>query len=230
MTRAVLIDIDNTLLSFDGYVREALRDGLPLFGISEYREGMEDTFHRVNDGLWCALERGELNYEQLYGQRFDRIFEAMGVEGDGPEFEKYFKGKLRDSAVLIEGAREAIEYLSRRYILCAASNGPYDQQRNRLEICGLLPMFDHLFISEDLGASKPDPIFFDRCMERLNADGGNILPEECVMIGDSLTSDMAGGIAYGIRTVFFDLKKRGHAGGKNVDHMIAHLDEIRNIL
>lgn len=230
MIRAVLLDIDNTLLSFDGYVSEALREGLPLFGISEYRDGMEQIFHEVNNRLWHQLELGELNYEQLYGQRFNRIFEAMGVTGDGPAFEKYFKNKLRESAVVIDGAREMVEYLSSRYILCAASNGPFDQQKNRLKVCGLLPMFRYLFISEDIGASKPDSAFFERSMERLNADGLNITPDECVMIGDSLTSDMTGGIAFGMHTIFFDLKNKGTTDGMPVDHMVSQLSDVMNIL
>lgn len=230
MIRVVFIDIDNTLLSFHGYVREALQEGLPMFGISEYREGMEETFHRVNDELWRSLERGEINYEELYGQRFDRIFEAMGVTGNGREFERYFKGKLRESAVLMDGAIELVEYLSSKYILCAASNGPFDQQKNRLSICGLLPKFRHLFISEDIGASKPHELFFERAFERLNAAEGTILPEECVMIGDSLTSDMAGGIAYGLKTVFYDLSRTGNTKGKPIDHVVYDLSEIHEIL
>lgn len=230
MIRAVLIDIDDTLFSFDVYVREALKEGLPKFGIAEYREEMEAVFHRVNTGLWRSMERGEINYEQLYGRRFNDFFEALGVNGDGPAFEAYFRGKLRESASPMEGARELVEYLAGKYILCAASNGPFDQQENRLRVGGLLPHFSHLFISEDLGVSKPDPRFFETAMARLRAGGQDITPQECVMIGDSLTSDMAGGIAAGMKTIYYDHRRTGKTDGKTVDHIVTHLRDIFEIL
>lgn len=230
MIRAVFLDIDNTLLSFDGYVEQALREGLPRFGICDYRDGMSGIFHSVNNALWCSLERGEITYPELYGQRFNRIFEAMGVSGDGPEFERYFREKLRESAVIMDGAEDIVRYLSGKYILCAASNGPYEQQKNRLKIAGMLPYFHHLFISEDIGASKPDIVFYSRAVERLEQAGYELKRDECVMIGDSLTSDMAGGIAYGMRTVYYDLRGIGSTGDLKPDHIIRNLSEIKNIL
>jgi len=202
MIKAVLLDIDDTLLSFEKFVIESMKSGFKKFGIGEYSDEMFRMFNEINSKLWKDLEKGEISFEDLKKTRWNLVFRHMGVSADGEAFEKYFRECLFESAIPEDGAMELIEYLHPKYILCAASNGPYRQQVNRLKLCGMLPYFSHLFISEEIGSSKPSEEFFNACMERLNADPEkNILPGEVMMIGDSLTSDMAGGINAGMQTV-----------------------------
>ena len=162
MIRAIYIDIDNTLLDFDAYVKESLRSGLEQFGLRPYEDWMYDTFEKVNSGLWLQIEDGSLTFEELQKIRFNRVFEAIGgIDFDGVVFEKYFREFLNESAIPVEGAMEMLEYLAGKYILCTASNGPYNQQIHRLEIAGMLKYFRHHFISEKIGFSKPAKEFFD---------------------------------------------------------------------
>ncbi|MBE6589408.1 MAG: HAD family hydrolase [Ruminococcaceae bacterium] len=235
MIKAVLIDIDNTLLDFDAYVREAMRDGFEKFGLPSYRDEMYGVFLRVNTEFWHRLERGEITYGELLRERWNCIFSALGISFDGPTFEAYFKSCLFDSAIPVEGAAELLEYLKGRYILCAASNGPYRQQINRLEKGGLLPYFSECFISEQIGASKPSAAFFSRCMDTLNrarAEAGEeaLFPSEVMMIGDSLTSDIAGAIGSGIETCFFNRDMRPLPQDLSIDHVVYTLEEIRRFL
>ena len=83
------------------------------------------------------------------------ISEALGIDADGVKFEAYFRDCLFDSAIPVEGALSLLEYLKKKHVLCAASNGPYRQQVNRLKVGGMLPYFSDLFISEEIGAEKP---------------------------------------------------------------------------
>ena len=89
-----------------------------------------------------------------------------------------------------------------------ASNGPGEQQVHRLEIAGMKKYFDYIFVSERIGASKPSKVFFERAFVELNAGRKEIiLPEDTVMIGDSLTSDIAGGQAFGMEVCLFRRKE-----------------------
>lgn len=249
MIKVVLIDVDNTLLDFDACVKAALRDGFAHFGLPAYREGMFPIFTKINNALWHRIETGELTREQLMKIRFDRVFEAFGIEFDGVTFEEYFRQYLFDSAIHVEGAVELLQYLAGKYVVCAASNGPYEQQLHRLETGGLAPYLTHSFISENVGAEKPSQQFFDVCMERLrdsdacegkasptegrsaaDRDLSRLRPEEVMMIGDSLTADMSGGIAYGMRTCWYDRDGKGLPQGMTVDHVVRSLGEIRDIL
>ena len=232
MIKAIYIDIDNTLLDFDAYVKESLRSGLKKFGLRPYEDWMYDTFEKVNSGLWLQIEDGSLTFDELQKIRFNKIFEAIGgIDFDGVVFEKYFREFLNESAIPIEGAADMLEYLSEKYILCTASNGPYNQQVHRLEIAGMLKYFRHHFISEKIGFSKPAKEFFDIALAELNAEqkargDAEILPSEILIIGDSLTSDMAGGIGSGMKTCWFDRGRKGNTKGKDVDYVVNNLVEI----
>lgn len=143
MIQVVLIDIDNTLLSFSGYVKEAMRDGFAQYGLKPYTEAMFPVFERINNSLWEQIEQGTLSFEELTEIRWNLIFHALGISFDGRIFEQYFREKLFFSAVPEPGAVELLEYLSRRYRLCIASNGPYEQQINRLRLGNMYDFFTH---------------------------------------------------------------------------------------
>ncbi len=206
--KAIFIDIDNTLLSFDAYVKQTMREGFAHFGLKAYEPWMYDTFTQVNNGLWRQIEDATLTFGELEKIRWNRVFAELGIDFDGPTFERYFRGALYDSAIPEEGAYELLDALKDQYLLCAASNGPYEQQLHRLEIAGMREAFEHVFISEKMGAAKPSQQFFDYAFEELNAGRTEpITPQECMMIGDSLTSDIKGGQMYGMKTCLYRRKK-----------------------
>lgn len=231
MLKAILLDVDNTLLSFDEYVKQTMKQGFALFGIGTYEEGMFSVFNEINTGLWQSIEKGELDFEQLQQIRWNKIFAALGFSADGIAFETYFRECLFESAIPEKGAMELLEYLHGKYTLCVASNGPYLQQVNRLTISGMLPFFSHLFISEEIGFSKPSQQFFNTCLRRLNADTEqDILPDEVMIIGDSLSSDMAGGIQFGLQTCFYNPASKNLPHGVKVNYTVTSLKEIESIL
>lgn len=202
--KAIFIDIDNTLLDFDEYVRQTMQTGFAFFGLKPYEPRMYDVFTEINNGLWRGIEQGTLTFAELEKVRWNRIFERIGISFDGWTFERYFRRSLFDSAIPVPGARELLENLNGKSILCAASNGPYEQQLHRLEIAGMRNFFDYVFISEQIGASKPSRDFFDAAFRMLNQGRAEpIRPEETIILGDSPTSDMAGGRQYGMKTCFY---------------------------
>ena len=238
MIRAVLLDIDDTLLSFEGCVRQAMLEGFPLFGLPAYTEDMLPVFGQVSGGLWRQIELGQITLPELEQVRWSRVFAALGFAGEDPRlglrFEEYFRKQLYWSAIPMPGAEELLAYLAPRYVLCAASNGPSGQQMNRLRVAGMLPSFDHVFISEDVGAQKPSREFFDACFARLRAaDCPGLQPAEVAIVGDSLTSDMAGGAAYGMHTCWYHPVTPGEPAAEapaGVECAVASLRDVERVL
>lgn len=231
MIKVVFIDVDNTLLSFFEFVKEVLKSGFEKFGLKPYEESIFYTFIRTNDELWGRLEKGELTQEQIGELRWKMIFEELGIDFDGNTFEKYFKEQMSISTILEPGAREFLQYLSDKYILCAASNGPYKMQMKRLQKADMSPYLKHFFISEKVGAEKPSRQFFEYAFEELHQAGVTELkPEETMIIGDSLTSDMAGGKGYGMQTCFYTRGRKLESKPENVDYVIGKLTDIKEIL
>ena len=112
MIKVVFIDIDNTLLSFTGYVKEAMKEGFSHFGLKPYTEAMFPVFERINNSLWRQLEQGTLTFEELTECRWDLIFKELNIDFDGKVFEEYFRERLFCSAVHEDGAVDLLKYLS----------------------------------------------------------------------------------------------------------------------
>lgn len=231
MLKVILFDIDNTLLSFDEYVKQSMKSGFQKFHIGTYEEEMFCIFNRINNDLWQSLEKREIDFEELKKKRWNMIFDSLGLSFDGEIFENYFRESLFESAIPETGALELLEYLHGKYTLCVASNGPYIQQVNRLRISGMLPYFSNLFISEEIGSSKPSEKFFNTCMNRLNAKTEQaIQPCEIMIIGDSLSSDMAGGIKFGMQTCFYNPENKLIPSEMKLNYNVTSLKEIQSIL
>ena len=231
LIKVVFIDIDNTLLSFTGYVKEAMREGFSYFGLKPYKEDMFPVFERINNSLWRQLEQGSLTFEELVKCRWDLIFKELDIEFDGKVFEEYFLERLFYSAVPEEGAEDLLEYLSRKYTLCVASNGPYEQQMNRLRVGKMADYFDYFFISSQIGAQKPSGEFFDRCFSILREDRfPGLAPEDVMIIGDSISSDISGGIDYGMHTCLYQKDIMPERNDSGADYVVVSLSEIKRIL
>ena len=111
---------------------------------------MFNTFKTINDGLWKRLELKEITFEYIKSSRFNMVFKELGIDFDGVVFEKYFREQLHSNAIPMDGALDVLDYLNNKgYVLGVASNGPYEQQINRLTVAGMIKYFDFLFISEE---------------------------------------------------------------------------------
>lgn len=227
MIKAVLIDIDNTILDFDAYVKQTMEDGFDKFQIGKYSDDMFFVFTNINNGLWQQIEEGTITFEDLQKVRWNKIFAELGFSFDGPTFEKYFRACLNESAIPEPGALELIKWLSKRYILCTASNGPHNQQVHRIELGGFKPYFTQIFTSGRLGISKPSELFFEKCRAILSEN--QLIPieyNEILMIGDSLTSDISGSKSLGMKTCLYNKKKKDIPKGLEPDYIVDHLIDI----
>ena len=179
--------------------------------------------------MWLQIEKGELTFQELEKIRWNNVFKALDINFDGIVFEKYFRSALYNSAILIDNAVEMLSYLNKKYILCVASNGPYNQQIHRLEVAHIKEYFSYYFISEKIGYSKPNKDFFKEAFKELNQKI-NVLPNECLIIGDSLTSDIKGGHEYNMKTCFFNKHQKDIKINENIDYIINNLKKVEEIL
>ena len=112
--KAIFIDIDNTLLDFDAYVRTTMEQGFAHFGLPAYHPEMYHTFTAENNKLWRQIEEGTLTFAELQKIRWNNVFAALGIHFDGPAFEHYFRAALHESAIPVPGAMELLQSLSGR--------------------------------------------------------------------------------------------------------------------
>jgi putative hydrolase of the HAD superfamily len=126
-------------------------------------------------------------------------------------------------AHLFPGALEILKYLSDKYTLHIITNGFKEVQHLKISNSGLKHFFTHIHISEEIGFKKPDPEIFNYAVRM-----AKVAPEECIMIGDNLETDIAGAENAGIVPVYFN--PNSEISERKITHEIRHLDELRSIL
>ena len=225
MIKNVLLDLDDTLLDFHRAEAEAIRYTLNEFGITPSDENVA-LYSKINRSCWERLERGEYTREEVLHRRFEFLFETLGVKGDPAATQKLYEYRLSLGAYYLEGAEELLDSLYGRYRLYLATNGIVNVQSRRIKDSGIGKYFDGIFVSERIGYNKPDKRFFDLAF----AEIPDFKLDETVIIGDSLTSDIQGGINAGITTVFFNPKSVKNNTGIAPCYEISSLSELPELL
>ncbi len=221
----VLLDADMTLLDFDADEAAALSDALRDFGII-CTEEIRSLYHNINKGLWEEYELGIITKQQIGENRFTRLLEALGAEGDGVELNKIYMGYLCNGGRTLDGAHNICRKLSesgaKLYII---TNGTTHIQKSRFSRSGLEKYIDGVFISDEIGFQKPKKEYFDAVFKSIDeADKSRI-----IVVGDSPSSDIAGGINTGLDTCRFN-PKRLPDGKYTPTYTVHELSEIFGIV
>lgn len=199
MIKAVLVDIDDTLLDFDLCAHWAMDRSGERAGFS-FPEGAFADWRILNESLWKDLEKKRITKDQLFCARWNTFFARLGIDYDGALFEGHFLHFLSKSVEPVEGAHHLLAYLSQKYPVYTASNAPWQQQVCRMKGAGMDEYLTDCFVSERAGHTKPSREFFDYCFSHLPG----LQPGETVMIGDSLTADIRGARDYGMEAIWFN--------------------------
>lgn len=220
MIKAILWDIDGTLLNFLKSEETGIRTCFKKFGLGTCTDAMLERYSAINRKWWQKLERGECTKPEVLEGRFREFFAAEGIDFDQVDaFNEAYQFHLGDHAFFHDGGEETVRALKGRYLQYAVTNGTALAQERKLQKSGLDQLLDGVFISEKLGYEKPDPRFFEAVFDAIP-----VSPAECVIIGDSLTGDMQGGINAGIEHWWYD--PQGLPADRPVDRIITHLSEV----
>lgn len=225
MIRNVLFDLDDTLFDFHKAEKIALTKTLVHFGIDPTEETLA-LYSTINAAHWKRLELGEISREEVKVGRYRELFKTIGVECDPVKATAYYESMLAIGHYFMPGAPELLEDLYRKYRLYIVSNGTAKVQEGRIGSSGIAKYMDGIFISQILGANKPDKQFFDICF----AEIPDFSLSETVIIGDSLSSDIKGGINAGITTVWFNPKEIENDSDIKPDYTIKELSEVPGLL
>ena len=225
MKATVLLDIDDTLLDFHKAEALALSKTLREMNV-EPRPDILERYSEINLRHWEMLEDGILTRDQVLVQRFEVLYRELGLDRSGTETRDRYEQHLSHGHFFMPGAEDLLKTLYGRYALYIVSNGTGVVQRGRIASAGIARFFEGIFISEDIGFHKPDKAFFDGCFARIPGFDR----KRSLMVGDSLTSDIRGGLNAGIRTCWYN--PRGRKGRRDIlpDFEIRDLGQLPGLL
>ena len=195
----IFFDLDNTLLDFYASEKNAIRTVLGMHGLPNGEEEAK-IYSDINLSYWKRYERGEIQREDIFENRFKTFLERMGLEGDTAKISEDYFHCLSAGHDLMDGAVHILEWLKNEGIrLYATTNGITLTQYKRVRDAGIEGYFDGIFVSEEVGAQKPSKAYFDHVLRNIPlVNKRNIL-----IVGDSPSSDILGGINSGIDTCWF---------------------------
>lgn len=223
MVKYIFLDLDDTILDFKKAEAAAISKTLSFMGV-EPTEKIISRYSEINDMMWKMLERKERTRAQILTERFAILYSELGVDIDADRTWTVYESFLSQGHWFIDGAPELLEALYKDYELYLVSNGTASVQKGRLESSGIEKYFKGIFISQNIGINKPDKRFFDKVFETI--DGFE--KDKAIIIGDSITSDILGGINAGIKTLWFNPKNK--CADIKADFVVSKLSEIPEII
>lgn len=225
MFEFLLLDLDDTILDFHKAEHIAVSKTFASLGIDPTPE-VVSRYSEINKLHWQRLERGELTRDQVVVQRFGALFRELGLDTDPFLCAATYERLLGVGHYFLPGAEEALEALSKKYRLFLASNGTASVQASRIASSGIARFFEKIFISQEIGADKPTCAFYERCFAQIPGFD----PSRAMMVGDSLTSDIRGGMNAGIATCWVNPKRAARKEGIRVDYEIESFAQLPALL
>ncbi len=214
----IIFDADGTLFDYDLAENSALQLSFQHFGY-DYKPEYLVLYRKFNKELWDAFELGNATIKNLKVKRFELLLNEIGIPVDAHKFSQQYLKQLSLGTQLISGAMKILESLSGKVGLILMTNGVKEVQRSRLDLSTIKSYFSDIIISDEVGVAKPDRKIFEIALENMSiSDKSTIL-----MVGDNLSSDIKGGIDFGIDTCWYNPKQ------KEVDPRIRATYEINDL-
>jgi len=224
--KVILFDADETLFDFNKSEANAFEKTINNFNMEYDSEYHYKIYKEINKGIWSEFEKGLIDAKDLKIERFKRLSEGLGVSFDPKEFSDVYLEFLSQESNLFDEAYDLIYSLSKNYKLGIITNGLAKVQNNRFKKSPISKYFDSIIISEEVNVSKPNPKIFEYSLDSLKHEDKNSV----LIVGDSLTSDIKGGLNFGIDTCWYNPYKIENTSEIVPKYEINNLAELKNIL
>ena len=225
MFEYLFLDLDDTILDFHKAERLAIAKTIREYGLEPTEEVLH-RYHLINKWHWEQLELGKLTRPEVLENRFGALFAEFGITADQGACARAYEKNLSIGHYFLPGAEEAVETLSKKYRLFLASNGTASVQKGRMTSANLYRFFEISFVSQEIGHNKPSKEYFEAAFARIPGFDKS----KCLMVGDSLTSDIQGGINAGLKTCWVNPTHAPNPDDIVPDYEIEYLHQLDALL
>lgn len=225
MYKIVLLDIDDTILDFKECEKNAILKTMTKYGVCPNDE-LINNYSMINKNLWELFEKKEITKSELLIKRFELFFKPLGVVSDFKQINETYLNYLSNEVIFVKDAKKFCEKLKSKYNVYVVTNAVKKTQEKRLLKAEILKYFDGVFVSEDIGYQKPDYKFFEHIYNKIDKPKKN----EIIILGDSKTSDIQGGINFEIATCWFNKNDRDEYPNIKPNYEIKNLMDFFNVV
>lgn len=221
----LIFDLDNTVFDYNRAEDFALEQTFTQLNCPVDEE-LKSSYREINERTWKRFEKGEISSKQLRVIRFEVFSKTHNLNWNAEEVSSIYLENLGRGGFLIEGADKLLFEIEKDFIIASVTNGISDVQRSRLKNSPLNNFFKNLVISDEVGVAKPDPEIFRILFDK----AGFKNKSEALMIGDSLSSDIAGAAAFGIASCWYNPHGLSAEGDVRPDYEIKNLEQLKSII
>lgn len=222
----IIFDADETLFDFKESEKVALESTMRDFNM-EYDESFHlEIYKEINAAVWKELEKGLITQKELNDLRFQRLLERLDVPGNAVEFADTYIDHLSRASFLYEESFDLVRRLAGTYRLAILSNGLKKVQNRRLRQSAIAEYFKEIVISEEVGLAKPDPAIFELLFDLMGFSDKS----RTLIVGDSLSSDIQGGVNFGIDTCWYNPNGVLNSTGLRPAYEIRELKDLYELL
>jgi len=222
----IIFDADETLFDFRKSESAAFENTMLEFDIAYDENHHLKIYQEINTAVWKEFEDGLIAQDKLNSERFKRFSSKIEARFDEVKFADSYMKHLANASFLYDESLELVESLHKNYKLTIVTNGLKDVQNGRVRKSIIAKYFDDIVVSEEVEVAKPDPRIFEHTLNNIkHTDKSKVL-----MVGDSLTSDIQGGINFGIDTCWYNPYKLKNKTGIEPTYEIHSLMELKDLL
>ena len=165
----------------------------------------------------------QIRRDKLMGERFTRFLKAVNAAGNGVEMNKFYLDQLSTHPDLTSpNVLDVLRELSEVATLAVVTNGFDRVQSRRVRESGILDFVEDVFVSEKMDSEKPNRKIFDAALRALGVENR----EHVLMVGDSLSSDVQGGVNAGLDTCWYNPNHAENPGKVVPTYEISSLEEL----
>ena len=200
----IFFDLDHTLWDFDRNSKLAFQQLFQSHSISIDLDAFMKIYEPINFSYWKRYREERVTKQELRRGRFFEAFLPFGMQFTDAELDTLattYIEELPKNNFLFEGVMEVLQYLSEKYILHIITNGFEEVQHLKLKNSGISTYFKTVTTSEEVGLKKPNPVIFQKALQKAMA-----LPKVSLMIGDTFEADILGAESVGMETLFYNYR------------------------
>ena len=221
----LLFDADDTLFDYQIAEEKSIKRAFNLLNLP-FNQEIAGAYRVINHAYWAKFENGRIGLDELRIGRFSDLFKQFSILADPEAFSELYLTGLGLVADLNPGVLETLKEIDSTHEMAIITNGITQVQHSRMALSPIKSFFKHIFISEEIGISKPAAGFFDHVFKTI----GNPSKQDVLVIGDSLSSDMTGGINYGLDTCWYNPRGLENPKQLPITYQIQVISQILEII